>query len=620
MKIREPLNLSLIALLLRNLLALKVKLVTLVLALVVLPALAQSSADINAELKRAKTFFSKRQLDSAETLLEELLPLCVIPELRNERIAVLLLSSKVNSRRRKSKKAIEYHLAASDLCKQDDWENRIKLHNSFYFFYRSYNANNLALEQKIKIYEILLEHKTVAFSKKEWYRLMRGIAEGYYKTKNYSKAKIFYKKALFFTSENDLVVSLNNIGLAFRGNGQLDSAEHYFQEGLRILDKGNKGAFMPKFVYGLLLGSQGGLEAKRGHIEKSIKLYEENYKLTRNFPGQLDALYIGNRLIRYYLDQDRIEKAEKITKDIYNIYDKRGNLKVASNVKVSKKNVLTLYTNSLEVYNRAGKLTEAKKMIDSITVLTERIASINEERMFSFIELYSNSIKVEIEQQKELVYQKQLLELKTKAEQQYQFLLFLLPFLFLLLVLWVNNKRKYQLKLKENKLKEVQVELLEMKSKALLQDANKMEEKLGFKNKDITNLSLDLERKQKVIKELFKQFEIILRKEGLINKKVFKLFLTDLAQRIDQNSDFEIIQQNIEDVNAAFFAKLKERFPQLTQNDLQLCALYRLGLSAKEIASMRGIALDSARKARTRLRKKLALNTEDSLVDFLAGF
>ena len=58
-------------------------------------------------------------------------------------------------------------------------------------------------------------------------------------------------------------------------------------------------------------------------------------------------------------------------------------------------------------------------------------------------------------------------------------------------------------------------------------------------------------------------------------------------------------------------------FPLARPSEIRLCALLRLNFASKEIAAIMGISPDSVKVARYRLRKKLELTRNDSLVDFI---
>ena len=82
----------------------------------------------------------------------------------------------------------------------------------------------------------------------------------------------------------------------------------------------------------------------------------------------------------------------------------------------------------------------------------------------------------------------------------------------------------------------------------------------------------------------------------------------------DEWSRFKI---HFDSVHPEFFTKLKKRSEELTENDLRLCAYIRIGMRAKDIASMLSVSPASVNTNRYRLRKKLGLSRDDSLDDFI---
>ncbi len=55
----------------------------------------------------------------------------------------------------------------------------------------------------------------------------------------------------------------------------------------------------------------------------------------------------------------------------------------------------------------------------------------------------------------------------------------------------------------------------------------------------------------------------------------------------------------------------------MTANELKLCTYLRMNLSTKEIAQLLNISVRGVEISRYRLRKKLGINTETNLFDFL---
>ncbi|WP_064196538.1 MULTISPECIES: LuxR C-terminal-related transcriptional regulator [Emticicia] len=97
--------------------------------------------------------------------------------------------------------------------------------------------------------------------------------------------------------------------------------------------------------------------------------------------------------------------------------------------------------------------------------------------------------------------------------------------------------------------------------------------------------------------------------------------LNQIIKLIDNNiasgHDWQIFEQNFNRVHEEFFKKLLEKFPDLTPGDLKLSAYLRMNLSSKEIAQLLNITYRSVELKRYRLRKKLHLETEENLVEWL---
>jgi DNA-binding CsgD family transcriptional regulator len=87
---------------------------------------------------------------------------------------------------------------------------------------------------------------------------------------------------------------------------------------------------------------------------------------------------------------------------------------------------------------------------------------------------------------------------------------------------------------------------------------------------------------------------------------------------IEKNdSNWEKFAVHFDEVNNNFLKNLKLRFPKLTNNDLKVCAYLQLNLASKEISQLMNIGVRGVEISRYRLRKKLGLSTEQSLIDFL---
>ena len=144
-----------------------------------------------------------------------------------------------------------------------------------------------------------------------------------------------------------------------------------------------------------------------------------------------------------------------------------------------------------------------------------------------------------------------------------------------------------------------------------------LEDQLEHKNKELASYALNFVRKNELIEEFSTKIKSLKEKSdhNMFNEldKLNRVINDNL--RIDQ--DWNNFKLTFEDVHGDFFLKLKEVYTNISSAELKLCALIRLNLNLKETAPILGISPSSVKTARYRLRKKLGLATEDSLVDFL---
>jgi DNA-binding CsgD family transcriptional regulator len=103
------------------------------------------------------------------------------------------------------------------------------------------------------------------------------------------------------------------------------------------------------------------------------------------------------------------------------------------------------------------------------------------------------------------------------------------------------------------------------------------------------------------------------------NAQVIKSIIKELGQG-SQNDTWKEFEVRFEKIHNDFYRHLTDKYPDLTPNELKLCAFLRLNMSTKEISSLTYQSENSIMVARTRLRQKLALSRDENLVTFLSQF
>ncbi len=135
-------------------------------------------------------------------------------------------------------------------------------------------------------------------------------------------------------------------------------------------------------------------------------------------------------------------------------------------------------------------------------------------------------------------------------------------------------------------------------------------EELKILNKQISEKKMELEgelRSQVLMGNNIKTMLDVLQKEieTADIAKDEKRKLRRIIDRSTKNTLFDEIDYKLLKTNEPFFARLSVLHPNLTQNDLMLCALIKMNLSSKEIAELQYKEVGSIKMAKTRLKKKI---------------
>lgn len=184
-----------------------------------------------------------------------------------------------------------------------------------------------------------------------------------------------------------------------------------------------------------------------------------------------------------------------------------------------------------------------------------------------------------------------------------------------------NEKRLIQER-KEKKLLELEVTQLRLQAEKekINQDKLELEENVIHKSKELANYTMLLVKKKEIFSEILedvKEVRKMVRNE-MSRRKLQKIF-SKLNQHAIGEEYTNVFETNFEQVHHNFFKSLKEKFPELSQRELRLCAFIKMNLSNKEISPLLNISVRGVETARYRIRKKLNLDHEDKFVEFLEG-
>lgn len=142
---------------------------------------------------------------------------------------------------------------------------------------------------------------------------------------------------------------------------------------------------------------------------------------------------------------------------------------------------------------------------------------------------------------------------------------------------------------------------------------NNLRLQLDYNERELASTAMHVYQKNEMLNNLKKQVEQLPRLESEETHSAIRRIQSTIKHNLDLDSDWDKFKLHFEKVHPGFFEKLKQEYPNLTQNEYRLCAYFHMNLTVKEIATMLNIDPESVRKAKTRLNKKINLNEMDRL-------
>ncbi|KAG1648878.1 Ribosomal protein L11 methyltransferase [Nymphon striatum] len=194
--------------------------------------------------------------------------------------------------------------------------------------------------------------------------------------------------------------------------------------------------------------------------------------------------------------------------------------------------------------------------------------------------------------------------------------IFLYVFGFVMLALLVHRLYKnYYRRQREQLLRDSEKKMKRKKLKAqkkIVQINNeKLKEEVNSKNRELAISTMSIIKKNEFLNAIKDQLKV-----SADNPQV-KAVIKTIDRNINNSDDWKFFEDAFNNADKDFLKKVKNLHPELTSNDLRLCAYLRLNLSSKEIAPLLNISVRSVEVKRYRLRKKMNLPHEDGLADYI---
>ena len=149
----------------------------------------------------------------------------------------------------------------------------------------------------------------------------------------------------------------------------------------------------------------------------------------------------------------------------------------------------------------------------------------------------------------------------------------------------------------------------------------KLQSEIQHKTMQLADSTMSIIKKNELLIEIRKELD---QQKKMLGDQYPHFFFTRIhsliSKNLTTNQDWKIFEELFDQAHQDFFKRLKSSYPGLTQSDLKLCAYLKLNLSSKEIAPLLNISFRGVETRRYRIRKRIGLNSDSNLVEFIMQF
>ncbi len=305
----------------------------------------------------------------------------------------------------------------------------------------------------------------------------------------------------------------------------------------------------------------------------------------------------------------------------------------------SNRGIRNAYMGLYEVYKQRNDYQQALIFFENYKLYNDSIINLDVQQRIS---LYESKYEKE-KKQKEI----EVLEAENTSQQRLVIILIVTVLSILLIgtlgiylyrLKSINLEKENVILGKEKELKDLAIDKKEAENKkrelenaklaeelAAQEEINRLKEEkfkaeIDHKNKELSTSVLHIASKNEFLLGIKDEMQKVVKKLPSDSQRLMKQVVKDIDNGLNVDQEWEKFKKHFEEVHEGFFQRLIVKSPDLTHNELRLCAYLYINLSSKEISSMLNISPAAVEKRRQRLRKKLDLSPTDNLVEYLNRF
>ncbi|HEX5551622.1 MAG TPA: tetratricopeptide repeat protein [Chitinophagaceae bacterium] len=535
--------------------------------------------------------------------------------------------------------ALNLQLQLLEVCKnnndQEGQAQALQLIGNTYVFLGGYPEALHYLFKALTMYEHMKNPQKSSI-------LLENIGITYQKQGNDSTAlKYFLQSMRLLEQQNekdysDLTMTANDIAYVYKETNELNKSLQYFQKALMYAKK-ISGAYNAHVV-SMILTNIGTLYANKknykqafAYNQKTLDLAQQKNNLIlkglgfENRARIYKSMTAFDRSTHYYLKADSIFQQLNMEGRIATVLNA-----VAENyLSMKELNQAESYAlQALKIARRGNIPEESEKALKHLIIIDKQTG--NYKKALAFQEQYHSIRDTLLNKEKaDQIIKLQILYETGKKQEQIEMLRIqesreeilryvLLGCIAFLMIIGVLLYRQQQMKNRKDKMLSVsQQALIQEQLKNTRLHEQQLQHDIQSKNKELTTYALNFIQKNQLLEELKDRLADIRKNtDGALSGKLGGLQHI-IRHSFNLDKDWDEFRLYFEQVHDRFFKVLNSRYPGLSNKELRLCALLKINLSTKEMASLLGISAASVKMARYRLRKKLRLDSENDLTCFM---
>lgn len=531
-----------------------------------------------------------------------------------------------------NQKAEELLVQLYQIIEQNPENKSLRAQYYYWTSYHNYSQGKINLSIKDSIGNYLKKYNSNTIDKAILFHSMalNEVVEGNYTealTKALTALKVYQNSGEILYKSR----ALQLIGVICYRTRNFELSEKYSKESLSLS--------VPKTEYYKSLlnqySAQVFIESKSDEVLKSMIAQIPTLQKFDN-PGFLAVLYlnIGCRYFLYNEMEDASLYFDKVLEILPKIDNKSFNVSVYLNTSsyfltngnydLAKKyieaaNSAAVSLNDQEqlalIYLLTSNLYDKTRKTDSAFVYLKKYNGLKENLLSKSgaadsYEAYVSSFLESAEQEVAIAHQLSMLDKRRLT-------ITLISCLFIVLlsvaVFIILNQRKKQQILKEETEKERLQNQLNHEREIQQIEAEKHKLMLDAKTREITSYSLILSNKNDVLQDVLNQTKQLKTND----KTAYKNILQAVNNNLNADNETAKFMVHFNEVHPDFFNKLKSICPELTENNMRMCAYFKMGISPKQVSSIMNISVETVKNSRYRLKKKLKLSESESLDSFI---